>query len=283
MSSRDRLRVAMEHGIIPGDSIAAALGNTGLSAADILLVAEADSDAEPIPGTFLEAFSQTQNISKSLYDARLSGNFATPTIEEFAEAGYELDDLTKLYSAMAEKGLQPEVVIAPMLSKSGITQLSESVSNDLQFFHSFAGITNCITDPVRWSSYLYSTACPRMSRAPDIEINSRQLWTLCILPGIQSPEHSNQSYSDLQATHPDQLPSVMQLVALQMQRIQSGRSAIDIDFRRFAGSWASSHTLGDVAPVVSWVASEKKLVIREEPLTTRDPALGTRLARWRLS
>ncbi len=244
MSSRDRLSTAIEAGIVPKDSVTAALGTLGASAAEAL--ASADTPTTPDRATLLaeldEAFSNTHQIARDLYEQQ-GVNLVVPSMDAFTAAGYDTETLAITYNEMRSRGLEPELVLAPMLRKWQMKEFMKvSLNNPSTLPHLEApGI-----DFAQYTKdHLDELVVQRNVHQPTV-LESSVEWTMSIMPGLQNPIFLGESYEAL--THKTNLPSISQLIALHLQRLQASRPMVDCNRWSFARRIPNDHS----APAVCW-------------------------------
>ncbi len=276
MSSRDRLRHATEEGILPPDSLRAALGAIGTTATDKL---SATDGVQPRSGErtmrqFEAGLEQTFATAHQLYAERLGLN--VPTLAQLEGAGYDRSELANVYETMHFDGLQPEIVLAPELDIFMSNKLAESLKRDttLTKQRSFGGLTIDDNIPQQaWGRYVRL----RPEKQPYLQHKNKR-WTIAVLTGRYAPDHRNVAYDIINET----LPNISQLLALHFQHIQSGQSMVD-GTRRDALDLVSRARGEDNisnAPVVTWNESSSYLAVYLLSKSATYPWLGTRQPRW---
>lgn len=233
MSSYDRLRTATEAGILPADSVRAALGTVGISSADTFIAAEAPET--PIATTDAqESLARTFAIAGDLCAAVLSLRRATlPTAGMFDRESY-----LELFDELQDQELQPEFVLSPQLtrpqtrdlftalSELNLSPLKQCEQPDFEYsdgLHINRGISNDLWDIIarRYPTGQQFVQLPNGAR-PDIN------WSLSILPTRPQLFHRNKSWWTLHKQR-IALPTITQLVSLHAQNLYDKRSTIDSD------------------------------------------------------
>lgn len=286
----------MERGVLPEDSVRAALGHLGMSRIEQLYLADGGTTALPASEMprLRETLFATFDSAKATYNKHLG--IKIPAMSEFEQIGYDMAALSSAYGEMWHEGLEPEFVLAPVLTKPEANDLFRALSEDVTIPNRRLAIglrdvgmriPKCfdaydVTDE-EWDTL--SSISFNDEPTLTLKDSTERDWTLSAIPTRAEPQYVDLSYKELE----DKLvvtPSIAQLVALHCQRMQAGKPMIDDNTSKEGalrgGYWSLASAEYDTmtAPAVYFQNDPGTLRILMISPSVHYAGLGTRSPRW---
>jgi hypothetical protein len=215
---------------------------------------------------------------------------AAPSVEQFMQAGVDFGHLASEYERMEIAGLQPEMVVTPVLpvvptdSTSGSwSELYESLTSDktipnnpLQARDDGKGLY--VNDDVRGAATeLYDSERSLVSGS-DIHSVDDWAWTIALIPTTAKPQELSTPHTDKETdTLSSQHATISQYLTLQATRIQAGETPVDADtYTWLAGTFEN----GAQAPRGSWFSGDGQVVVSWNRVGDQNDGIGVRLPVW---
>lgn len=295
MSSRNRLNIAVEQGLLAPGSIRAALGNLGTSLADDLFAAEAEFT--PLPNERLSEeelrlqLTETFSVALAMYGKHLT--IDVPAIADFEDEGYDLYSLFNVYNSMRESGLEPEFVLAPELTKQQAHRLFTQLADDSTIPNQrLARGLRDVGMQIPYCFDAYEVSDEQWAVLSTISYGETAItvgevdWTLTVMPTCVTPEHLGQTYKQLEDEN-ILVPNLSQLLSLHCQRIYSGKRMIDEEVphenaKNGYYSIVSADFESDFVPSVFFSNNEGRLKVKMIRSDSAADNIGTRAIRWQL-
>ena len=202
-------------------------------------------------------------------------NIITPVAEECVGAGIDLVALGTTYERMFAEGLQPEVVLSPVLDVNNwrmlydeLANTNSTISNHLR--HGGLAVYKGVT--AEWTSLVKIPegvpVIPSRGGVPS--------WTLRLIPGTPSPTAVDVNHNYNQAVH----PTLNEYLTLQATCLQAGQEPLD----HFADTWLSgSYSIGASfprAPTGYWYSLGGQVKVCWGNIDSCGSRLGSRLPVW---
>jgi len=247
------------------------------------------SGLEELPPDMRELVEKSFLQTEQLF-ARME--LAAPSIEQFIQAGVDFGHLASEYERMEIAGLQPELVVTPVLpvvptalTSGSWSELYESLTEDktipnnpLQARDDGKGLY--INDDVQQiAGELYDSELNLVRSADVHSINEGGWgWTIALLPTTAKPQELSTPHTDKEVDAlSSQHATISQYLTLQATRIQAGETPVDADtYTWLAGTFEN----GAQAPRGYWDSDDGQVYVGWDGSSYQYDGIGVRLPVW---
>ena len=242
----------VEVGRVPGVALASELGAKSL-ASEIMANA---ADAKNRGGVGLAGFDQLLNDdTKRDFEESFAATellfeplgLVVPTSEQCVDAGIDLAALGAAYERMQDEGLEPAIVLSPVLGISSWRQLYQNLAKEQ------VG-TDSLKDDGLQVDETVAACWDKLARQPVDDIKASISpdgtldWSLRLIPATRRPTDVMVDHNHNHAKH----PTVCEYLSLQAVRIQALEQPIDGIYSTWLNGTVNDNGTAPLAPFVYW-------------------------------
>ncbi len=277
-----RVDDAYERALLAQGELASGVGSVAL---DTIIDGDVAAAREQgnLGGSGLEAVTDP-NIRTSFENTLLQSeqlfgrvNLTVPPVDRLAESGVDFAALGAAYERMDAAGLEPRLVLAPVMNTGEWSDLYRRLEADPGVNRN-GGIKNggLYIDSSVGSAWAELSSVPDTvpSTTTQDTAGGNVNWTLRLLPGTNRPTETSVAHND--PSYPDK-PTVHEYLALQANLLQNGEEPIDDS----TWTWLDgTFENGLRAPSGLWYSVGGQVRLRWGGVDNRLGNLGVRLPVW---